>query len=136
MSARSAPSARTRVAVALLLVEALLGAAWWTLLVARPDAGDVVLPRGVDASLIRTFAAADLAFYVVAPAATAWGIVRERPWARALAWLHAGGLGYAALWGWGTFATTGDLLLGAALMTPPALVAAWIAATTPRGAVA
>lgn len=116
-----------RVAVALLAVETVAGAAWWLLLLARPDLGSAFLPEGVPADLIRTFVAADLAFYVLLPAAAALGIASERRWATPVLWLHAGGVVYAALWGWGTWAVTGDGLAGAALMTPPAVVVPWLA---------
>jgi len=128
------PPSLRRAAVLLLAAEALLGLAWFAALLVREDLGSVFLPPGVDPSLILTFVAADFAFYVAAPVAAAAGLTRERRWALPVLWLHAGGALYAALWGWGLVLVTGSGLIGAALMTPPAVVLPVLAARLSRGA--
>jgi len=126
------PSTLRRVAVLLLAAESLLGLAWWIALLVRDDLGSVFLPPGVDPSLVRTFVVADFAFYVAAPVAAALGLARDRRWALPVLWLHAGGALYAALWGWGLVLVTGSGLLGAALMTPSAVVLPLLAARLSR----
>ena len=121
-----------RAAVVFLAVETLLGLAWWIALIARPDLGSVFLPAGVEPSLVRTFVEADFACYVAAPAAAAVGLHRGRRWAIPVLWLHGGGALYAALWGWGLVLFTGTGVLGAALMTPPALLVPLLAARLSR----
>lgn len=117
-----------RAAVLVLAAESALGLAWWAALLVRDDLGSVFLPPGVDPALVRTFALADLACYVAAPVAAAVGLARDRRWALPVLWLHAGGALYAALWGWGLVLVTGHGLLGAALMTPSAVVLPVLAA--------
>lgn len=129
----SVPSRLQRVAVVALAAEAALGLAWWIALLLRDDLGSVFLPPEVDPSLVRTFVVADAGFYVALPVAAAAGLARGRRWALPVLWLHAGGALYAALWGWGLVAVTGHGLLGAALMTPPAVVLPGLAARLSSG---
>lgn len=117
----------TRLAVVLHVVAAAVGAAWWVLLLVRPELGAAFLPPDVPPRMIRTFLAADLAFYAVAPAVAAYGFARGRPWARGLLAAECGAWGYAALWGWGAWLVTGAGALGAVAMTPSAVVFPWLA---------
>ena len=111
-----------RLTIGILAAEGLLGLAWTALLLAEPDAGSWFLPEGIDPGLIRTFLIADVVFFALLPLTAALGLRRRAKWALAALWTHAGGIGYAALWGWGLVAVTGDGLLGALLMTPGAIV--------------
>lgn len=117
-----------RAAVVLLAISAAAGLAWWAALLARPDLGAVFLPRSVPQDVIRTFALADFVVYFAFPAAAAAGLRRDARWAVPVLWLYSGGALYAALWGWGTVLATGEGLLGAALMTPPAVLMPWLGA--------
>ena len=121
-----------RLAVLLLSLEAVLGLVWTLLITSRPDLGSAFLPKSVPADLVQTFLVADLAFYVALPAAAAIGLRRGRQWAPAVLWTHIGGVAYAALWGWGSVLVTGDGLVGAALMTPSAVVLPCVAARLGR----
>lgn len=121
---------RSRLLFLALWLQCLGGLAWFVCLLAIDGIGAWFLPTDVDPGLIHTFLAADLVFFALLPGLAAVGLPRRAGWARPVLWMHAGGIVYAALWGWGLFVQTGDGLLGAALMTPGALVIptlAWLA---------
>ena len=116
-----------RLCAAFLVVEALVAAGIWVLMWLDPSRGAWFLPPDVPPGLIRTFAVADVALFVVAPLAAGHAVFRRRAWARAALWFHAGGVVYAALWaGWQT-ATTGAGAAGLALLVPPAVLVPWFA---------
>ena len=111
-----------RIAIGILAVEGVLGLAWLALLATVPAAGRWFLPEHLDPALLRTLAVADIVFFAAAPLACAFGLARRARWAQPVLWAHAGGIVYAALWGWGLVVVTGAGWAGALLMTPGALV--------------
>jgi hypothetical protein len=113
--------------VRLLAAEAALGTIAVALLVARPDLGSIFLPDGTDPALVRTFAAADLVAYVGSPAAAAWGLERDRPWARGALWFHVGAAAYATLWAWGAVVVAGASIAGGLVTALPAALFAALA---------
>lgn len=113
---------RSRLLTLCLWLQCVGGLVWFVCLLAIPDIGTWFLPSEVDPDLIHTFLAADLVFFALLPGLAAVGLRRTARWAWPTLWMHVGGIVYAALWGWGLYAQTGDGVLGAALMTPGAVV--------------
>lgn len=110
-------------AVLFLLLEGVLGGVWCALLVLRTaDVESWFLPPGLGDGALRTFVVADVVVFFVLPLVTALGLHRGRRSAHTLLAFHAGGVAYAAAWGWGAGAVTGGGWLGASLMTLPAVV--------------
>ena len=104
--------------IAYLLVHAAAAAAWWAMLLVRPESRLPFMATGAPDSTLLAFGLADGLIFVGASAACGYGFARCRPWAWPLLCVHAGGAGYAALYCWTLFALTGNGWLGAALMSP------------------
>lgn len=119
----------SRPAVVSCFVLAAASTAVWALVVARPELAHWFLPADVPASLLLTFLAADVVFFVVLPIVVGVGGLRGARWAWPLLCVQVGGLVYSSLWGWGLVTVTGEGWQGAALMTPPALLFGWFAWT-------
>jgi hypothetical protein len=110
-------------AVVFLLAEAVGASIWWCVLLAWPQHRRAFLPNGAPDSMLLAFMLPDLALFIGAAIAVAYGLWTESSWAWPLLAVHVGAAGYAALYGWGLVVLTGgEGLLGAAFMSPSLVV--------------
>lgn len=107
-----------RLALAYFLVQALAVIAWWALLAARPSARALFAVHGAPPAALGAFAPGDLGLVALGSALVA--LQRGRGWSRALAWMVAGAMAYAAAYTATAAITRASGPLGAWLMLPAA----------------
>lgn len=111
-----------------LVAQAVAFAAWWLVLVIAPSTRAAF---HVHEPSLLAFWLADAAV-IAASLAGALGVVRGRPWTRALVWAAAGGTAYAALTCVALWLATGGAALAAIAMVPAAAFAIVLARSVPR----
>ncbi len=116
-----------RFAIAFLLVEAVLGAAWWCSIALHRGWRARFFPPGLPDPVLWALAVADVLLYVAAAAFAAFGIARNRVWARTALALHAGGALYAGLLAISLAVADPTCWLGGLAMLPSTCVAPWLA---------
>jgi hypothetical protein len=99
-----------------LALEAALGAGWWILMAGSATARAALIPPEVPAAVWFAIAPADVVLYVVAAAASAWGLARRRRWAVPVLLIHTGAALYAGLWCWSLAVSAQGPWLPAVLM--------------------
>lgn len=101
-----------------LALEAALGAGWWILMAGSATARAAFIPPEVPAAVWFAIAPADVVLYVVAGAASAWGLARHRRWAVPVLLIHTGAALYGGLWCWSLAVSQQGPWLPAVLMAP------------------
>lgn len=107
-----------RAAFVWLCVQGALGVAWWILVLAWPGFRALFVAPGAPPFTLHAYALPDAAIIIGGSFASAFGLSRERPWARPLLWFTAGGVAYATLYCLMTAALSGGAWAAAALMAP------------------
>lgn len=116
-----------RFAIAFLLVEAVLGAAWWCSIALHGGWRARFFPPELPEPVLWALAVTDVLLYVAAAAFAAFGIARNRAWARTALALHAGGALYAGLFAFALAVVDPERWLGGLAMLPSTCVAPWFA---------
>lgn len=109
--------------MAYLALQAAGGLAWWSALLVWPASRPFFCIPGKSDAMLMAFLLPDVALYVGLSAGCAFGLGQKKEWAWPLLCVHAGAALYAALYAWNLCVlTSGQLWLGAVLMTPSMVV--------------
>ncbi len=103
---------------AYLILQGVLGAAWWCLLLLDPGSRAWFLPEAFPENVLLAFWLADFVFVVAASWLGAWMILRRHPARKGTVWFAAGGVGCTALYCLGLSILTGEAWLATAMMMP------------------
>ena len=118
-----------RLAAGYFLLQGLLVGAWWALLLARPELRRAFQVPGSPPADLLAFLPPDLVLAGGGSLAAAWLCRRGGRRARAVAWLVAGAVDYAALYCVALWMGSGTAWAGAVLMVPAAVLSTFFAAS-------
>jgi hypothetical protein len=115
-----------------MAAQALVGIAFWVMLVTSPTARSWFELMPEHHALLSSMVFGDLLVIVLGSALSAWGIASGARWAVPVVAFTAGGVIYPTLYlvGWVSFTGVGALCL--AIMGPPSTLTCWIAYQTWR----
>ncbi|MDY7092397.1 MAG: hypothetical protein SX243_05410 [Acidobacteriota bacterium] len=113
---------------AYLVLQAILGVAWWGMLLAWPESRGFFLAAGEPEGVLFSFWLAEIASFVGGSAVCGWLVLRGSASAQVALWLTAGAVLYAALYCLGRSLLTGDAWLATLLMLGPAALTTLAAA--------
>jgi len=110
-----------------LVVQALVGVAWWAAMAWSPPIRRVFELDDLQPAVLDSLVFADVVVIIVGGSLAAWALERGATRAVPLTAAVAGGLAYVTLYliGWVTF--TGEGALCAGVMVPPTLLSGWVA---------